>query len=155
MTSYQQSIIIKSLKCTSSTEEQHTKLTSLCVSLHRSSLPWNSTAASLCFSSGPLAVGFVVTRSCGSITQTHTSVFSLVCLIKVKDTTFLSSEPQGTRSNLLRNMLMRLHHALLRDDGLETIWLTIPTRHPLSASKTCGSWLFFYFNIGWNTNRLY
>lgn len=36
MKSYQQSIIIKSLKCTSSTGKQ-TQLTSLCVSLHQSS----------------------------------------------------------------------------------------------------------------------
>lgn len=122
MKSYQQSIIIKSSECTSSTGKKHTRLTSLCIS------PPPVLAALKQHSSEPslqhCASGCRICSNAysGSITQTHASMFSLVCLIKVKDATILSSEPRGTWPNLLSvqrsNMLMRLHHILLWDDGL-------------------------------------
>lgn len=127
---YQQSIIIKSLKCTSSTGQMQSQPTSLCVSLRQPSPLWNSTAASHRFSGVPLAVWFVVTHTVARYhthRHRHTSMFSLVCLIKVKDATFLSPEPRGTWPNLLAiqrsNTLMWLHHISILDDSLETILL--------------------------------
>lgn len=104
MKSYQQSIIIESLKCTSSPGKQHSSLTSLCVSLKQCS----SKAA------GRWLRGLKKHVLWPHNTNTQQYMFSLVCLIKVKDATFLSSEPRGTRTELLSNMLMWLHHVELR-----------------------------------------
>lgn len=73
-------------------------------------------------------------------------MFSLVCLIKVKDATFLSPEPQGTWPSFslygTSYMLMLLLHFPLMDDDLETLFTLLSLTVQINCMMTVSQKLF-------------